>query len=105
MDGNSFRVDNYGYHAAVALAYEQTCNAMSGAEEVFVSRLIDSIDSLFDLYIFLCDCKLQLKTVHRQVLKSRFDADWAGERKVCEILGLYMKRELDEVEMGLKSLL
>ena len=48
---------------------------------------------------------MQVKTVHRQVLKSRFDADWAGERKVCEILGLYMKRELDEVEMGLKSLL
>ena len=105
MDGNSFRVDSYGYHAVVALAYDQTCNAMSGAEEVFVSRLIDCIDCLFDLYIFLCDSKIQLKTVHKQVLKNRFDADWACERKVCEILGLYKKRELDEAEMGLKSLL
>ena len=105
MDGNSFRVDSYGYHAVVALAYDQTCNAMPGAEEVFVSRLIDSIDCLFDLYIFLCDCKIQLKTVHKQVLRNRFDADWAGERKVYEILGLYKERELDEVEAGLKNLL
>lgn len=105
LDGNHFRVDSYGIHGVVALAYEQTVKAISSKVEWFVSSLFESIDGLYDIFMFLYDCKIQLAHCHKQALKKRYDEDWAGERKVYEILGLYKKQQLDAVEAELKKLI
>ena len=67
--------------------------------------LIDSIDTLFDVYMFLSDGNIQLKDSQKQELEKRFNADWSGERKVNEILNVYNKDLLDEVERELKKLI
>lgn len=105
LDGNDLRVDSYGFHCLVKLAYRQTVRAMPAKEEWFVSRLIDSIDTLLDVYMFIYDGVIQLKDSHRHELGKRFNADWAGERKVNEILNVYNKYLLDEVESELKKLI
>lgn len=105
LDGNDFRTDSYGFHSLVRLAYRLTVNAMPAKEEWFVSMLIDSIDTLFDVYMFLSDGNIQLKDSQKQELEKRFNADWSGERKVNEILNVYNKYLLDEVESELKKLI
>lgn len=105
LDGNDFRVDSYGFHNLMALAYKQTVNEMPNKVEWFLNQLIERVDSLYDLFMFLDEGKMQLKLCHQQKLGKRFNADWGGERKVLEILNLYDKRQLDAVESELKNLI
>ena len=92
-------------HSLVRLAYRLTVNAMPAKEEWFVSMLMDSIDTLFDVYMFLSDGNIQLKDSQKQELGKRFNADWSWERKVNEILNVYNKYLFDEVESELKKLI
>ena len=105
LDGNDFRVDSYGFHDLIASAYKQTVDEMPDKVEWFLNQLIECIDSLYDLFMFINEGKMQLKLCHQQKLGKRFNADWGGERKVLEILNLYDEHQLDAVESELKNLI
>ena len=105
LDGNDFRVDSYGFNNLMALAYKQTVDEMPNKVEWFLNQLMECVDSLYDLFMFLNEGEMQLKLCHQQKLGKRYNADWGGERKVLEILNLYDKHQLDAVESELKNLI
>ena len=105
MNRNDLHFGCFGFSKVICIAYQQTCQHLSSKKEEFVNRLMISIDTLYHLYMFLYECQIALSSAQKKELRKRFKNDWLGERKVEEILKVYDKCQLDEVEAGLKKVM